>query len=206
MGFGGLRFWPQKKIRFFGCGVFRGLRIFRFSAFGFRFSSKTISGLRIRYANGFRFLFDLSSNFAPPLISNSCETLYAPFVTNVWDQLGFCQLGCENLSVLTILQAVFGFDRFSFFFVLFFLQFWIIFSTVLRFLINPNAYPPPQASTTQIIRAMSHREWVTLRRIVLPFFILHAEIACSQRLKTTVHHVSSYISYAGRPLSVFFHI
>ena len=39
----------------------------------------------------------------------------------------------------------------------FFLQFWIIFSTVLRFLINPNAYPPPQASTTQIIRAMSQR-------------------------------------------------
>ena len=106
LGFWGLRFWPQKKIRFFGCGVFRGLRIFRFSAFGFRFSLKTLSGLRIRYANGFRFLFDLSSNFAPPLISNSCETLYAPFVTNVWDQLGFCQLGCENLSVLTILQAV----------------------------------------------------------------------------------------------------
>lgn len=90
------------------------------------------------------------------------------------------------------------------FVVVFFLQFWIIFSTVLRFLINPNAYPPPQASTTQIIRATSHREWVTLRRIVLPFFILHAEIACSQRLKTTVHHVSSYISYAGRQLSVFF--
>ena len=83
LGFWGLRFWPQKKkIRFFGCGVFRGLRIFRFSAFGFRFSSKTLSGLGIRYANGFRFLFDLSSNFAPPLISNSCETLYAPFVTN----------------------------------------------------------------------------------------------------------------------------
>ena len=138
LGFWGLRFWPQKKIRFFGCGVFRGLRIFRFSAFGFRFSSKTLSGLRIRYANGFRFLFDLSSNFAPPLISNSCETLYAPFVTNVWDQLGFCQLGCENLSVLTILQAVLT-D--FIFFVLFFLQFWIIFSTVLRFLINPNAYP-----------------------------------------------------------------
>ena len=74
LGFWGLWFWPQKKIRFFGCGVFRGLRIFRFSAFGFRFSSKTLSGLRIRYANGFRFLFDLSSNFAPPLISNSCET------------------------------------------------------------------------------------------------------------------------------------
>ena len=43
----------KKKNRLFSCGVFRGLRIFRFSAFGFRFSSKTLSGLRIRYAMWF---------------------------------------------------------------------------------------------------------------------------------------------------------
>ena len=100
LGFWGLRFWPQKKIRFFGCGVFRGLRIFRFSAFGFRFSSKTLSGLRIRYANGFRFLFDLSSNFAPQLISNSCETSVCSIchqclgsirvlLTRMWKFIGF---------------------------------------------------------------------------------------------------------------------
>ena len=42
--------------------------------------------------------------------------------------------GCENVSVLTVLRAVFDFDRiFSVF------RFWIIFSTVLRFLIGPNA-------------------------------------------------------------------
>ena len=110
-------------------------------------------------------------------------------ITGIWKCIGFDSFAC-------------GFRFWSNFFLVF--RFWIIFSTVLRFLINPNAYPPPQASTTQIIRAMSHREWVTLRRIVLPYFILHAEIACSQRLKTTVHHVSSYILYAGRQLSVFF--
>ena len=51
----------------------------------------------------------------------AAKPLYAPFVTNVWDRLGFCQLGCENLSVLTILQAVFGFDRFYFCFCFLFL-------------------------------------------------------------------------------------
>ena len=100
------------------------------------------------------------------------------------------------------MQAVFGFDRFYFCFCCCF--FFAVLDYFFYGFAVSNAYPPPQASTTQIIRATSHREWVTLRRIVLPFFILHAEIACSQRLKTTVHHVSSYISYAGRQLRFFF--
>ena len=205
LGFWGLRFWPQKKIRFFGCGVFRGLRIFRFSAFGFRFSSKTLSGLRIRYANGFRFLFDLSSNFAPPLISNSCETSVCSIchqclgsirvlLTGMWKFIGFNDFasGFRLWPILFLFLFLFFFAVLDYFFYGFAVS------------NKPQCLPPPQASTTQIIRAMSHREWVTLRRIVLPYFILHAEIACSQRLKTTVHHVSSYILYAGRQLSVFF--
>ena len=205
LGFWGLRFWPQKKIRFFGCGVFRGLRIFRFSAFGFRFSSKTLSGLRIRYANGFRFLFDLSSNFAPPLISNSCETSVCSIchqclgsirvlLTGMWKFIGFNDFasGFRLWPILFLFLFLFFFAVLDYFFYGFAVS------------NKPQCLPPPQASTTQIIRAMSHREWVTLCRIVLPYFILHAEIACSQRLKTTVHHVSSYILYAGRQLSVFF--
>ena len=177
-----------------------GFSVFQRLVFAFRQKHYRDFGFGMRTGSGFSSIWAAILRLHWSRID--AKPLYAPFVTNVWDRLGFCELGCENLSVLTILQAVFGFDRFYFCFC--FWQFWIIFSTVLRFLINPNAYPPPQASTTQIIRAMSHREWVTLRRIVLPFFILHAEIACSQRRKTTVHHVSSYISYAGRQLSVFF--
>ena len=197
--------WSNKNINVWRKKYhFRGLRIFRFWAFGFRFSSKTLSGLRIRYANGFRFLFDLFSNFAPPLISNSCETSVCSIFHQCLGSIRVLLTGMWKFIGFNDFASGFRFWPILFLFVFFFLQFWIIFSTVLRFLINPNASPPPQASTTQIIRAMSHREWVTLRRIVLPFFILHAEIACSQRLKTTVHHVSSYISYAGRQLSVFF--
>ena len=48
-------------------------------------------------------------------------------------------MGCENVSVLTVLQ------RFpvliEFFFSVF--RFWMIFSTVLQFLMDPNAPPPP---------------------------------------------------------------
>ena len=36
-----------KKVRFFGFGVHCGLRIFRFLAFGFRFSRKILTGFRI---------------------------------------------------------------------------------------------------------------------------------------------------------------
>ena len=39
-------------------------------------------------------------------------------------------MGCENVSVLTVLH------RFSVF------RFWMIFSTVLQFLMDPNAPPP----------------------------------------------------------------
>ena len=45
-------------LRFFGFGVRFGLRIFRFSAFDFRFSSKILKSFRIWYLMWF--LFDLS--------------------------------------------------------------------------------------------------------------------------------------------------
>ena len=43
----------------------------------------------------------------------------------------------ENVSVLTVLHAFFGFIEFFFGFSVF--RFWMIFSTMLRFLIGPNA-------------------------------------------------------------------
>ena len=71
----------SKKRRFFDFGVHCGLRIFRFLAFGFFLGEKykRVFGFDIRCGFrffqldlfGFRFLFDLSGNYAPPLISNS---------------------------------------------------------------------------------------------------------------------------------------
>ena len=61
----------------------------------------------------------MSGNYAPPLISNI--PLYAPLVTAVPDRLRFCQLGCENLTVL----RVFGIDKtFAVLDVLFFFLTW----------------------------------------------------------------------------------
>ena len=63
-----------KKLRFFGFGVHYGLRIFRFLlAFGFLFSRKILTGFRFFLFDlfEFRFLFDLSGNYAPPQIWNS---------------------------------------------------------------------------------------------------------------------------------------
>ena len=85
LGFSVLRFWLffrsvfgfcAKKLRFLGFGVHCGLRIFRFLAFGFRFSRKILMGFQIFIFDlfGFQFLFDLSGNYAPPLISNSSQT------------------------------------------------------------------------------------------------------------------------------------
>ena len=39
--------FSAKKLWFFGFGVHCGLRIFRFLAFGFRFSRKVLTGFRI---------------------------------------------------------------------------------------------------------------------------------------------------------------
>ena len=69
LGFSVLRFWLffrsvfgfcAKKLRFLGFGVHCGLRIFRFLAFGFRFSRKILMDFRIFIFDlfGFRFLFD----------------------------------------------------------------------------------------------------------------------------------------------------
>ena len=76
MGFLVLRFWLffRSVFRF---GVHYSLRILRFLTFGFRFSGKILTGNRCGFRFfqldlfGFRFLFDLSGNYAPPLISNS---------------------------------------------------------------------------------------------------------------------------------------
>ena len=73
-------------------GVHFGLRIFRFLAFGLHFSSKLPNGFRF-FLIEFRLLFDLSGNYAPPLISNSCETfvrsksLFTPLATTASDRL-----------------------------------------------------------------------------------------------------------------------
>ena len=115
LGFSVLRFWPffslifglcAKKLRFFAFGVRCSLSIFRFFriCFSVFFGFGTWCGFRFSLFR-FRFLLDVSGNYAPPLISNI--PLYAPLVTTVPDRLRFCQLGCENLTVLT----VFGIDR-----------------------------------------------------------------------------------------------
>ena len=43
----------RQKLRFFGFGVHRDLQIFRFLAFGFRFSRKILTGFRICYVMRF---------------------------------------------------------------------------------------------------------------------------------------------------------
>ena len=129
MGFSLLRFWlsfrsvfrffVSIKVRFCGFGFYCGLRIFRFLAFGLRFLSKILLGFWIWYPMWFsvfpfwvpQFLFLLSGNFRLHATQSiAAKPLFAPFVTSVSDRLGFCYLGCENLSVLTVLHAVFGFD------------------------------------------------------------------------------------------------
>ena len=67
----------------------------------------------------------------------AAKPLYSSLVNTVSDRLGFWELGCEHLSVLTVLHAVFGSCR-IFFAVL---RLWMIFSTVLRFLIDPLILP-----------------------------------------------------------------
>ena len=58
----------------------------------FHFSSKLPNGFRF-FLIEFRLLFDLSGNYAPPLISNSCETfvrsksLFTPLITTASDRL-----------------------------------------------------------------------------------------------------------------------
>ena len=89
---------------------------------------------------GFRFLFDPSGHYAPLRLHWSriaAKPLYAPVVNTVSAWLGFWELGCEHLSVLTVLHAVFGSCR-IFFAVL---RLWMIFSTALRFLMDPLILP-----------------------------------------------------------------
>ena len=132
----------SQKLQFFGFTVHCGLRIFRFLAFGFRFSLKTRPGFWIWYPMWFsvflfwfRFLFDLSGNYAPPLISNErktyiCSTCHQcigsirVLITGKWKFISFDGFAC-GLRFWANFLAVWGF--------------WMIFSTVLRFLMDPNA-------------------------------------------------------------------
>ena len=118
-------------------GVHFGLRIFRFLAFGFHFSSKLPNGFRF-FLIEFRLLFDLSGNYAPPLISNSCETfvrsksLFTPLATTASDRL------------ITGMWKVIGFDgsecgfRFDRIFWRFLRYKWFFLRWVLWFLIELN--------------------------------------------------------------------
>ena len=96
-----------------------GFSVFQRLVFAFRQKHYRDFGFGMRTGSGFSSIWAAILRLHWSRIA--AKPLYAPFVTNVWDRLGFCQLGCENLSVLTILQAVFGFDRFYFCFCFLFL-------------------------------------------------------------------------------------
>ena len=98
--------------------------------FGFRWSFRIV-------LFGFRFVFDPSGIMRLHWSRIAAKPLYAPFVNTVSEWLGFWELGCEHLSVLTVLHAVFGSCR-IFFAVL---RLWMFFSTALRFLIDPLILP-----------------------------------------------------------------
>ena len=100
------------------------------------------------YGFGFRWSFELS--YLDSIFSSvqaailhlhwspiAAKPLYSPLVNTESDRLGFWELGCEHLLVLTVLIAVFGSSR-IFFAVL---RLWMIFSTALRFLIDPLILP-----------------------------------------------------------------
>ena len=81
-GFLGFAVLAAKKKFGFSVVVFFvvcGFSVFQRLVFAFRQKHYRDFGLGMRcgflfFLSGFRFLFDLSSNFVPPLISNSCET------------------------------------------------------------------------------------------------------------------------------------
>ena len=128
-----------KEFRFFGLGIHCGLQNFPFFSIWFSVFVKNTClmgyGFGFRWSFwivlfGFRFLFDPSGHYAPLRLHWSriaAKPLYAPFVNTVADRLEFWELGCEHLSVLTVLHAVSGCGWF--------------FSTALKFLIDPLILP-----------------------------------------------------------------
>lgn len=75
-----------------------GFSVLQQLVFGFRKKIQICFRIWIRYGFlfflfGFRFIFDMSGNYAPPLISNSCETfvrsksLFTPLATTASDRL-----------------------------------------------------------------------------------------------------------------------
>ena len=109
-----------KEFRFFGLGIHCGLQNFPFFSIWFSVFVKNTClmgyGFGFRWSFwivlfGFRFLFDPSGHYAPLRLHWSriaAKPLYAPLVNTVADRLEFWELGCEHLSVLTVLHAVSG--------------------------------------------------------------------------------------------------
>ena len=73
--------------------------------------------------------FDLSGNYAPPLISKRRETSACSACHHCVGSIRVWSLGCENLSGLRVLRGL----------IEFFCGLGWFFSTVLRFLVDPNA-------------------------------------------------------------------
>ena len=106
---------------------------------------------------GFRFLFHPSGHYAPRLISNSRETSESvPLSTLYWIEWGF-----ENWQS-TFIGFACGF-RFWYNF----LRLWMIFSTALRFLMDPH--PSVQWSSTRIL--VLHIENLFLKLQTLRFIL-----------------------------------
>ena len=124
------------------------MRFADFTFFSIWFSVFVKNTCLMGYRSGFRWSFGLSyldsvfSSIQAALCAStdllsSRETSVFPLVNTVSDRLGFWELGCEHILVLTVLHAVFGSSR-IFFAVL---RLWMIFSTALRFLIDPLILP-----------------------------------------------------------------
>ena len=93
-----------------------GFSVLQQLVFGFRKKIQICFRIWIRYGFlfflfGFRFIFDMSGNYAPPLISNSCETSACSACHNCIGSIWVLITGMWIFTVFTVLQAVFGLDR-----------------------------------------------------------------------------------------------
>ena len=94
----GGRHWD---LWFCSFGVHCSSQIVCFKTFGFWYSLKTLLGFWIWYPIGFFDFSYLGHSCTTIMILNSCEL----------DRLKFWSQGCENLSVLMVLHAVFGLEN-----------------------------------------------------------------------------------------------
>ena len=91
LGFWGLRFWPQKKKFVFSVVVFFvvcGFSVFQRLVFAFRQKHYRDFGFGMRTGSGFSSIWAAILRLHWSRIA--AKPLYDPFVTNVWDRLGFC--------------------------------------------------------------------------------------------------------------------